>query len=66
MIFYKNIETEICEILSKYFKNKPEAEIVKKTCFRALKICKYNTLNMFPSGHFSQKNGKCRLSDILS
>ena len=29
-IFYKNIEAEICEILRIYFKNKPEAEIVKR------------------------------------
>ena len=28
-IFYKNIETEICETLE-YFKNKPESEIVKR------------------------------------
>ena len=28
-ILYKNIEAEICEILE-YFKNKPEAEILKR------------------------------------
>ena len=28
-IFYKNIEAEICE-LKEYFKNKPEAEILKR------------------------------------
>ena len=29
-IFYKNIEDEICEILRRIFKNKPEAEILKR------------------------------------
>ena len=28
--FYKNIEAEICEILRIPFKNKPEAEILKR------------------------------------
>ena len=36
-IFYKNTENEICE---EYFKNKPEAEILKRISFCVVEICK--------------------------
>ena len=62
-IFYKNIEAEICEILNEHFKNKAEAEILKRIdIILCWNTCKYNirTILLFLSlnGETSQQNEK--------
>ena len=51
-IFYKNIEADICEIYE-YFKSTTEAESLKRTQFRLLKVAKFSTTYVF---HLSVEN----------